>query len=268
MLLETAWEAIERAGIAPTSLHGSSTGVFVGLCCQDYGTRLAQADGAFDGHIAIGSAAAVRAPVAGEVTFAGLVPTNGLTVTIAFGDTRVSLTHLGVLRVRRGATVSEGGIDADAGPTGQAEHPVPYVHLGVRVGSGETYVDPLTLLPPRGAPFPPTAPETPPAPQSDPDPDRPSFERLFPARALETGCFFVYCNVAGTQEDIVFWGGSQVWGPRGDEKVKAPYVDPSVVSVDLSMEEVEAARPLRPTVRDTRREMVDALQESLKSLQK
>jgi predicted amidohydrolase len=103
---------------------------------------------------------------------------------------------------------------------------------------------------------------------ASPTTSRPSFERLFPARALETGCFFVYCNVAGTQEDIVFWGGSQVWGPRGDEKAKAPYVDPSVVTVDLAMEEIEAARPLRPTVRDTRKDMVDVLQRSLKSLQK
>lgn len=102
---------------------------------------------------------------------------------------------------------------------------------------------------------------------ASPTTSRASFEKLFPARALETGCFFAYCNVAGTQEDIVFWGGSQVWGPRGDEKAKAPYVDPSVIEVDLSMDEVEAARPLRPTVRDTRKDMVDALQDSLKSLQ-
>jgi hypothetical protein len=40
------------------------------------------------------------------------------------------------------------------------------------------------------------------------------------------------------------------------------------VSVDLAMEELEAARPLRPTVRDTRKDMVDALQRSLKALQK
>lgn len=103
---------------------------------------------------------------------------------------------------------------------------------------------------------------------ASPTTSRTNFERLFPARALENGTFFVYCNVAGTQEDLVFWGGSQVWGPRGDEKVKAPYVEPSVVSVDLAMEEIEAARPLRPTTRDTRKDMVDALQESWKALQR
>lgn len=36
LLLETSWEAIEHAGIAPPSLSGSRTGVFVGMCQQDY----------------------------------------------------------------------------------------------------------------------------------------------------------------------------------------------------------------------------------------
>lgn len=103
---------------------------------------------------------------------------------------------------------------------------------------------------------------------ASPTTSRGSFERIFPARALETGTFFAYCNVAGTQDDVVFWGGSQVWGPRGDEKGKAPYVDPSVLTVDLDLAELEAARPLRPTARDTRKEMVDALPEAFKALQK
>lgn len=36
LLLETAWEALEHAGIDPGSLVGSSTGVFVGLSSEDY----------------------------------------------------------------------------------------------------------------------------------------------------------------------------------------------------------------------------------------
>src|SRR6186713_2543765 len=126
--------------------------------------------------VALGSAPAIRAPATGEVTFAGSVPTNGLTVTISFGEYKVSLTHLGPLRVRRGATVAEGDVVAEPGPTGEAEYPVPYVHLGVRLGSTETYVDPLSLLPPRGASHPPPAPEAPPAspPASDPAPATPT----------------------------------------------------------------------------------------------
>jgi phthiocerol/phenolphthiocerol synthesis type-I polyketide synthase B len=37
MLLEVAWEALEHAGIAPSSLRRSQTGVFAGACYTDYG---------------------------------------------------------------------------------------------------------------------------------------------------------------------------------------------------------------------------------------
>jgi acyl transferase domain-containing protein len=36
LFLEVAWEALEDAGIAPTSLAGSRTGLFVGMCTVDY----------------------------------------------------------------------------------------------------------------------------------------------------------------------------------------------------------------------------------------
>ncbi len=37
LLMEVAWEALEDAGIPPQSLHGSATGVYIGLCKSDYG---------------------------------------------------------------------------------------------------------------------------------------------------------------------------------------------------------------------------------------
>ncbi len=102
--------------------------------------------------IAVGDAPSIRAPASGEVSFAGQVPTHGLTVTIVTTDgVKASLTHLGTLRVRKGAIVAEGDPIADPGPTGDAEHAVPYVHLGIRVGE-DAYVDPLGLLPSRSAP--------------------------------------------------------------------------------------------------------------------
>jgi acyl transferase domain-containing protein len=42
LVLEVSWEALERAGIAPDSLHGTSAGVFVGITTNDY-VQLAKA---------------------------------------------------------------------------------------------------------------------------------------------------------------------------------------------------------------------------------
>ncbi|MFC7106383.1 type I polyketide synthase [Nonomuraea rubra] len=40
ILMETAWEALEHAGLPPHALAGTDAGVFVGVCTADYGGRL------------------------------------------------------------------------------------------------------------------------------------------------------------------------------------------------------------------------------------
>jgi hypothetical protein len=96
---------------------------------------------------------AVRAPVGGRVSFAGMLPGYGHTVTIRVDGLAVTLLHLGDLEVVRGADVKEGQPIAVAGPTGDAEQPTPYLHLGVRHADDDHgYVDPLTFLSPRVAP--------------------------------------------------------------------------------------------------------------------
>jgi hypothetical protein len=125
--------------------------------------------------------AAVLAPRAGTVTFAGTVPGSGLSLTIATDDGyAVTLTHLGALSVARGATVAEGAPVGRLGSGGDGEHAQPYVHLGVRIAAqAQGYVDPATLLPARPAAPPPipapqpvvTAP--PPAPTPAPTPAEP-----------------------------------------------------------------------------------------------
>ena len=95
----------------------------------------------------------VRAPASGTVSFAGSLPTYGRGVTILTSDGyAVTLVHLGSLGVAKGDSVAEGSSVGTMGSSGDAEHAVPTVHLGVRVASeAEGYVDPLGLLPPRSA---------------------------------------------------------------------------------------------------------------------
>src|ERR1700739_1925488 len=45
MLLELSWEALERAGIDPTGLRGSATGVFAALSVQGYGMLAEEIEG-------------------------------------------------------------------------------------------------------------------------------------------------------------------------------------------------------------------------------
>ncbi|WP_425575799.1 SDR family NAD(P)-dependent oxidoreductase [Streptomyces amakusaensis] len=60
LLLQTSWETLERAGIDPTTLHGSRTGVYVGTAFQDYATRVPPADlGEYEGYFLTSSAASV-----------------------------------------------------------------------------------------------------------------------------------------------------------------------------------------------------------------
>lgn len=87
---------------------------------------------------------------------------------------------------------------------------------------------------------------------ASPNTSRRFFEPLFPARAIENTCFVAYCNVAGPQEEMVYWGGSQVWGPRGDLKARGAYFEPSVLECDIDLDELAFARPHRPTIRDAR----------------
>lgn len=86
----------------------------------------------------------VRAPVSGLVSFAGVVPNGGRTITIRTSDGySVTLQHLGSSSVGRGAEISEGDSIASV-----AQALEPYLYLGVRkADEPHGYVDPLGLLP-------------------------------------------------------------------------------------------------------------------------
>ena len=60
LLLEVSWEALENAGLAPTSLVGSRTGVYVGICSGDYlQLLLGRGASSIDVYLASGNAPSV-----------------------------------------------------------------------------------------------------------------------------------------------------------------------------------------------------------------
>lgn len=61
LLLELCWEAIEHAGIKPSSLRGSDCGVYIGIASADYSHRLSDDLDAIDASMATGNTSSVAA---------------------------------------------------------------------------------------------------------------------------------------------------------------------------------------------------------------
>jgi predicted amidohydrolase len=92
-----------------------------------------------------------------------------------------------------------------------------------------------------------------------PTTSRPYFRRVMPGRAVENAIYVAYCNMVGVHGSLVFGGGSAMYGPRGEELVRAKDLDPDLVEVQVDLADLDVARRFRPTVRDTRVELVDEI---------
>jgi len=78
------------------------------------------------------------------------------------------------------------------------------------------------------------------------------FEAILPVRAIENASFSLYSNVAGPQDGIVFWGGSQAYGPRGTRLARLEPLQEGVAVAEIDLDDLAPAREFRPTLRDAR----------------
>ncbi|MDR7304660.1 acyl transferase domain-containing protein/D-arabinose 1-dehydrogenase-like Zn-dependent alcohol dehydrogenase [Haloactinomyces albus] len=115
LLLEVSWEALERMGVIPASLEGSSTGVYFGLMYNDYGGRLLGRRESLDGYVTVGS---LQSAASGRLAYTLGLQGPAVSVDTACSSSLVSI-HQAMQGLRRGECdlAFAGGVTVMATPS-------------------------------------------------------------------------------------------------------------------------------------------------------
>ena len=95
---------------------------------------------------------------------------------------------------------------------------------------------------------------------------RAPFETIIPARAMENTVFFVYVNLVGVENSVLFCGGSEIAGPNGEILAKAKYDDEDFLTVKLDLSKIQKTRRSFTFLTHIRPELYDRISDRIRKL--